>query len=792
MIDPMRIVGLQLSGAGAIGKAMQPAARPLPQAFFRCLRPLCVAQVHPLIRRVLAAIGAVSLGLSQAAAQPVSPAAVPLPPAPTGASPSDDIRFQADRVTYGSDADRVTATGNVVLRRGEQTVRADSVIWDRQTGKIEAMGNIRFVDDAGNVLYTDRVELTDTLKAGATENMLLVLRQGGRLAAKRGERAANGDLVLRNAAFSGCSVVNSEGCPRRPSWEVTAVRVTYDPRQQRVRYKGALLRVFGVPLVPLPGLVHTSDFRAESGLLIPDLRFSAANGAEISDTYYWRLANNKDLAVTGYVFGAALPMVSARYRQLTGKGAYQVTGYLTRSARINLGSDAVTGNNAQQQVFRGYFEANGRFQLSDTWSLTGFGRYASDRTFLRRYDISRDDRLRSTINLERINANSYFSLAGWAVQTLRRGDRQGLVPVALPALEYRLRLVPPAIGGTLELEANTLALSRSGGQNTQRAFAKAQWDLRTITGFGQEVTLTGLVRGDVYHSTGNGLASTILYRGNPGWQARGIATAALDVKWPLIGAALGGRQVLTPRFQIVATPHVRNLAIPNEDSRAVELEDSNLFSLNRFPGYDRIEDGVRVTYGADWQLTRPGWRIMTNIGQSYRLSTQRTLLPDGTGLSSRVSDVVGRTSLRFRDIVQFTHRFRLDKDDLKLRRNEFDATIGDHRTYAEIGYLRLNRKIPTTFEDLRDREELRVSGRVAFARNWSVFGSGVVNLTRKGNDPAQASDGFQMLRHRIGFAYADDCLDLALTWRRDYITTGDATKGNTIQFNISLRNLGER
>jgi LPS-assembly protein len=154
--------------------------------------------------------------------------------------------------------------------------------------------------------------------------------------------------------------------------------------------------------------------------------------------------------------------------------------------------------------------------------------------------------------------------------------------------------------------------------------------------------------------------------------------------------------------------------------------------------------------------------------------------------------VVGRTSLRFRDIVQFTHRFRLDKDDLKLRRNEFDATIGDHRTYAEIGYLRLNRKIPTTFEDLRDREELRVSGRVAFARNWSVFGSGVVNLTRKGNDPAQASDGFQMLRHRIGFAYADDCLDLALTWRRDYITTGDATKGNTIQFNISLRNLGER
>jgi LPS-assembly protein len=49
-----------------------------------------------------------------------------------------------------------------------------------------------------------------------------------------------------------------------------------------------------------------------------------------------------------------------------------------------------------------------------------------------------------------------------------------------------------------------------------------------------------------------------------------------------------------------------------------------------------------------------------------------------------------------------------------------------------------------------------------------------------------------MLRHRLGFAYADDCLDLALTWRRDYITTGDATRGSTVQFNFSLRGLGVR
>ncbi len=765
---------------------MRAPTRPLPQALFRCLRPVRVASTRPAI----AAFGALALGATQASAQ-TEPAPSPTAP-PQEAGTASAVRFEADRVTYASDAETVTATGNVVLRRAEQTVRADVVTWNRKTGQIEASGNIRFVDEGGNVLYTDKVELTDELKAGAIEDMLLVLRQGGRLAARSGTRAANGDMVLRDAAFSGCAVEGEDGCAKRPSWEVTAVAVTYDAKDQRVHYKGALLRVFGLPILPLPGLAHTSDFRAESGLLIPDFRFSAANGAEISDTYYWRLANNKDLALTGYLFTGALPMISGRYRQLTDKGAFQVASYLTRSARINVGGGNVTDANAEQQVFRGYFETNGHFQFGENWSLTGYGRYASDRTFLRRYDISRDDRLRSTINLERIDQNSYFSLAGWAVQTLRSGDRQGLVPIALPAVEYRRRLVPPAIGGMLELQVNSLALTRTGGQDTQRAFAKAQWDLRTITSMGQEITFSALARGDVYHSAQNQLTTNAFYRGLPGWQGRGIATAAVDIKWPLIGAAFGGTQVFTPRVQLVASPHIRNLAIPNEDSRSVELEDSNLFALNRFPGYDRIEDGVRITYGADWQLTRPGWRVATTIGQSYRLSTQKTLLPDGTGLSSRVSDIVGRTDLRFRDIVQFTHRFRLDKDSLKLRRNEFDATIGNHRTYAEIGYLRLNRDIPATFEDLRDREEVRFSGRIAFARRWSVFGSGVANLTSQIDDPTKTKNGFQMLRHRLGFAYADDCLDIALTWRRDYITTGDATRGNTIQFNIAFKGLGVR
>ncbi|SFF83996.1 LPS-assembly protein [Novosphingobium sp. CF614] len=715
------------------------------------------------------------------------------PPAPPSTSADEEhIAFVADTVDYDQNAEQVTANGNVILRRQLQSVRADTVTWNRKSGQIVASGNVRLVDDDGNQLYTDRVELTDELKTGMMENLLLVLREGGRLAAMKGERIANGDVVLSHAAYTGCSVVDSDGCPKKPTWRVVAKQVIYSDAQKRVRFKAARLELFGALQVPLLGLTVSTDGRAVSGFLVPDLRSSPSNGIEIRQSYYWKIAENRDLTGSLSAYTKAAPMASVEYRALTDKGAYQITGYATASNRIPIFGSGSAPAAGSQNAFRGYVFANGRFQLDDNWSVTASIRRATDRTFLRRYDINRDDRLRSMIDIERIDQDSYFSFAGYATQTMQAGRDQGLIPVALPVLDYRRRFDDPVLGGKIETQFNTLGISRSAGQDTQRAFASTQWTLRKITGLGQEVILTGLARGDVYHSDQNAATSTVIYRGDPGWQTRAIALAAIDVKWPLVGEAFGGTQVLTPRVQLVASPTVRNLEVPNEDSRAIELETGNLFALNRFPGYDRIEDGVRFTYGFDWQFERPRWRIKTTIGQSIRLSNKPSLLPEGTGLTNRTSDIVGRTEVRYRDFINVIHRFRIDKDSLAVRRNEFDAVIGNTNTYFEMGYTKLNRDISSEIEDLQDREEIRAAGRIAFANYWSVFGSAVVNLTDRTEDPTYGSDGFQPLRTRLGAAYEDDCLEIAVTWRRDYEATGDARRGDSFQIRFSLKNIGVR
>ncbi len=707
---------------------------------------------------------------------------------PPASEAAEAVAFSADRLEYDQNADTVTARGEVRMNREGYHLSADAVTWNRVSGEVRAQGNVRVVSPAGDVAYGDNVVLEDNLRDGVVENLLLVLQDGGRLAARQARRE-QGLTILDRAAYTPCAVVDEHGCPRDPTWQINAVRVVHDPVRHRITYQGASLNLFGTPIIALPGLSHPDGSQGGgSGLLVPEIRFNRRNGVELSVPYYLRLAPNRDATITPHVYTDVLPMLEAEYRHLTSLGAFQVRGYVTHSSRLNL--DPLDPLEERNRGLRAYLEGNGRFQLDPRWSITASGRYVTDRTFLRRYDISRDDRLRSMVDAERITANSYVSIAGWAFQGLRITDVAGQQPIALPAIDARWRPADPWLGGQIELQANSLAILRPEGQDTQRAFASARWERRGITPLGQELVLTAFARGDLYHADDTALTQTLIYRGEEGWNGRFIGALAADLRWPLVGRFLDGTQRLTPRFQVVASPPTPNLEIPNEDARAVDLEDSNLFALNRFPGYDRWEDGVRATYGADWAVDLRGLSFRTNIGQSYRLNRRATILPPGTGLSGRFSDFVGRTSLRVGRHVSLVHRFRLDKDSFAIRRNEVDATVGGRETYVTVGYLRLDRDIDPSLEDLRDREEVRAGGRWRFARYWSVFGSAIVDLTNRDEDPLSIADGFEPVRHRLGIFYDDECIELGVTWRRDYETTGDARRGNTFLIRVALRNLG--
>jgi LPS-assembly protein len=705
------------------------------------------------------------------------------PPAPA-ATTDPIVEFSADQVIYDSDADVVTATGEVRMNREGNHLAANQVVWNRKTGEVRALGGVVLVTPEGDKLVGDNVVLTDTLRDGTVENLLVVLESGGRIAARRGTRSGQ-ITTLENAIYSPCPVTTDTGCPKRPSWAITAARVIDDPANNRVRFVGGRFQLFGVTLPLLPVFNISRKDEGATGWLVPDLSISTKKGFEVDLPYHWQIAPNRDATITPHFYTGVLPAIEVKYRELNSIGAFQVGGFLTYGTIEKVNPDATSAAN---KGIRAYFEANGKFQLNPLWSITSSIRVASDKTVTRRYDISSDDRLRSFVEAERISPDSYVSIAGWAFEGLRADDKQKQIPIALPAIDARFRMTDLA-GGTLQLQANSLAILRIEGQDTRRAFTSAQWDLRRLTPWGQQVALTAFARGDVYHTNDSASTAVPIYRGTDGWHARAIGALAADVQWPFIGPLLGGVQRLSPRVQVVLTPPTPNLDIPNEDARSVDLQDSNLFALNRFPGYDRWEDASRVTYGFDWSLERPNLSIESNVGQSYRFQRNAAIFPDGTGLTGHVSDIVGRTRVRFGRLIDITERFRLDKNSLAVRRNEVDLTVGTQQTYAQIGYLRLNRNIDPAVEDLRDKEELRLAARVLFRRYWSVFGATVIDLTDKREDPLSMADGFQPVRHRIGIQYEDDCLELGLMWRRDYEQIGTFRKGSTFSIHLALKGL---
>ena len=700
----------------------------------------------------------------------------------------DRIGFEADEMTYDDKAEIVTASGNVKLNRDAWRLSADRIEYNRTTGIVVAVGNVIVTDPEGNQSLGDRVELTDSLREGVIDNVLLVLNDGGRLAAVEGART--GDVIaMRRAVYSPCAVVDKQGCPHDPVWQVKALRISYNRAKHRLYYKAASLEMFGVPVFYLPTFSHPDGLAKQvSGLLLPKIEFQPQLGVGIGLPYHWAMAPDRDITVTPHIYTAENPALQLQARRLFAGGPVQLDTFFTYAQLTEFADDGVTEINRGNR-FRGYFALKGNFQHSPTWRSKFSIRLTTDDTFNRRYGLDFDDTLRSTYALERQTSNSFLSVSAWAFQGLRLIDTAGEMPYVFPLIEYDWRPADLILGGRARLGINSMNLVRTDGQSVQRALAFGRWDRSLLTPLGQRVTGTAMLRGDVYNVIDPQKATLPQYAGREGFSARAIPVAAVDVEWPFTGPALGGTQTITPRLQLVATPSGLDNDFPNEDSRAIELESGSLFDLNRFPGFDRFESGTRVSYGVQYALDRPGMALRTEIGQSVRLAGDGNEFPVGTGLSETASDFVGRTNLKLGSLFEITHRFRVDRHNFAVRRNEIDIAIGNRRTYATIGYLKLNRNIQ--LEDLEDRTELRASGRVAFARFWSAFGSAIVDLTTPEENPNATGNGFAPIRHRIGVEYEDECFRFGVSWRRDYISDRDFPAGNTFLLTLAFKTLGK-
>ena len=104
---------------------------------------------------------------------------------------------------------------------------------------------------------------------------------------------------------------------------------------------------------------------------------------------------------------------------------------------------------------------------------------------------------------------------------------------------------------------------------------------------------------------------------------------------------------------MIARPNETQVSrFPNEDAQTLVFDDSNLFRVDKFSGYDRVEGGGRANYGGQYtaQFNQGGF-VNVLFGQSYQLFGQNSFAQSSTtntgldsGLDSRASDYVARAS----------------------------------------------------------------------------------------------------------------------------------------------------
>ncbi len=82
---------------------------------------------------------------------------------------------------------------------------------------------------------------------------------------------------------------------------------------------------------------------------------------------------------------------------------------------------------------------------------------------------------------------------------------------------------------------------------------------------------------------------------------RVMPVAGLEYRYPLINVQSWGTQTIEPIAQLIFRPNETFVgSFPNEDAQSLIFDDSNLFKVNKFSGWDRVEGGGRANAGIQY------------------------------------------------------------------------------------------------------------------------------------------------------------------------------------------------
>ena len=681
------------------------------------------------------------------------------------------VVITADNLRHDEQGGRVVASGNVQVTQGGRTVRADRVVYDRRAGRVTALGNVSIGEPGGETVFGDRVVLSEDLRDGVIERFRMLFPDGTRIAANGATRTGGRRTEMAKVVFSPCKLCE-EDPTRAPLWRLKARRVIHDQKSRDIEYRDAWLEIYGLPVLYTPYFSHPDPtVERRSGFLAPTFGTGKQRGIWVKTPYYWRIGPDRDATLTPMIATLENPVLFAEYRQRLEKGAIVLSGSYTSASRTNPDVRPVFSDRS-----RGHFFGKIRYDIDRYWRFGVDGNWSTDDTYLRRYDVTNADSLESSAWLEGFHDRTYTVFRLHHFQGLRVDDNYRGTPLVVPYIEHERFGRPVRTLGRWHFGFSTANLTRPEGADSYRTSVNLGWRLPHLH------RPTGLkfvgkfdLFADGYYVAEVERPEAARYNGLAG---RFHPVAEMDVRYPLVRELGNVRLVVEPRAALIATTSALNTSkIPNEDSVDFELDDANLFSANRYPGRDRIDEGSRFVYGVDATfLGNRGGQSELFLGQNLRLSGSGDFGPD-SGLYEPLSDLVGRLRINPGQYLDLVYRFRLHPGNFRAHRNEVTMFAGVPALNVSGSYLLFERH---RSGDMPSREEMtfRVSSRVT--KQWTTFGGGRWNL---GEDAGN-------LRWQVGGQFDNECCSLRLTLGQNFTRDRDIRPSTDFLFRLGLKHLG--
>ncbi|MCU0904372.1 MAG: LPS assembly protein LptD [Tabrizicola sp.] len=680
--------------------------------------------------------------------------------------------FAQDQATLVSDNLQITgdtrliADGNVEVFFKGSRLKAQRIVFDQATDRLEITGPIVLTDATGDTLIlASQAELAADLSEGILSSARLVLNQQLQLAANRMVRVSGRYTALQNVAASSCKIC--EGNPT-PLWEIRARRVVHDEVERQIYFDDAQFRLAGVPVFYIPRLrMPDPTLKRATGFLMPSIRTTSDLGTAIKLPYFIVLGRSADLTLTPYLTARQSQTLGLRYRQAFATGQIEATGSITRD-------DLIAGKT------RGYLRIEGAFTLPQRFQLTFDGQTVTDPAYMLDYGLGNADRLDSRVEIKRTRRNEHISARVISFQTLRDDEVDSAIPSLVADLTFHRRFSLGPLGGEGGLRLQTHNQYRTSvspvdgldsdsipdGRDIGRISARIDWRRSFLLPAGIEATILGEATADAYT-----ISDDATFAGNT---TRTHGSAGVELRWPWVKAGKNGAtHVIEPVVQLLFASKALE-TLPNEDSALVEFDEGNLFSLDRFPGSDAVERGKRLNAGISWTRFDPdGWSMGATLGRVFR-ETDIGQFSAGSGLDGASSDWLATVNFNLDDSLALTGRLVMD-DDLSVTKGEARVSVNGPKLAVATSVIWAvadpleNRPEPT--------QELTIDARGRVTPNWTTKLSGRYDFVADRGTVAG-----------LGLEFRNECIRFDVSLSRRF--TSSTSVNPTTDFGLSLDLVG--